>query len=174
MKMKTIWHPWSEWECYEAGMYDGQAVTLDDKAAYSQFLSDIPRFRAAMDRVVSEWPISCEHFLTKRGFNRIAWLGQAAMCIDAGVSRRHRSGYMLLDSSQQQAANDAAERVLNEWLAAQDKHVHANVEASRLPSGHTRCGAGRIDGGLFGPFIQGDLFGHPEQRSPDEVAGVHA
>lgn len=163
LKMKTIWHPWNEWECYEAGMYDGKSDRSSDecKALYAEFLADVARFRVAMDRVVSEWPKSCEHFLSKRGFNRIAWLGQAAMCIDTGVSRRHRAGYMLLDPEQQRRANKAAEDVLNEWQKNQS--VCFNVAAAGLRVGYTGHRTGRSDGGLFGPFIQGDLFRYPQQ-----------
>ena len=49
-----------------------------------------------MERVVKEWPVSCEHFLTKHGMNRIAWLGQASMCIETGIPRFFRGGFNLM------------------------------------------------------------------------------
>ena len=80
--MKQVFHPWTEWECYGAGMFDGETDLSPEEAkiAYAVFLRDIPRFQAAMDRVVREWPKSCEHFLTNENTNRVAWLGQASMC----------------------------------------------------------------------------------------------
>jgi uncharacterized protein YgiB involved in biofilm formation len=133
--MKQVFHPWTEWECYHAGMYDGKtALSMDEaKAAYATFLRDIPRFNAAMERVVNEWPKSCEHFLTNPNINRIAWLGQAAMCIDTGVSRKHRSGFMLMSQDECKAANMAAQDVLTKWTdARQDREVHQRVEAPGL------------------------------------------
>ena len=99
-------------------MYVTKAEFDKDQAmqSYRDFLSDIPRFRAAMARVVAEWPKSCEHFLTKTSTNRIAWLGQSAMCIETGVPAKFKSGFALLSDDQQRAANAAADQVLQAWL----------------------------------------------------------
>ena len=32
--------------------------------------------------VIVEWVNSCEHYLSNFAMNRIAWVGQAAMCYD--------------------------------------------------------------------------------------------
>jgi len=133
--MKQVFHPWTEWECYRAGMYDGKTALSSDEAkkAYAAFLRDIPRFIAAMHRVVKEWPVSCEHFLTNPNINRVAWLGQASMCIETGVSRKHRSGFMLMSQDECRAANKAAQEVLNEWIdARENRKLHKPVEAPRL------------------------------------------
>lgn len=115
--MRQIWHPWTEWECYASGMYDGACDLgpVEGPKAYAEFLSDIPRFKRALDRVLIEWPISCEHFLSNEKINRIAWLGQAAMCMDSGIPRRHRAGFRLLSDEQQAAANRAAQEALSRW-----------------------------------------------------------
>lgn len=99
-------------------MYVPEAEFDKDEAmgAYRDFLGDIPRFEAAMQRVMTEWPKSCEHFLTKTGTNRIAWLGQSAMCIETGVPAKFKAGFGLLSEAQKRAANDAAGRVLADWL----------------------------------------------------------
>ena len=78
-----IFHEWEDWECYPAGFYGdkppkGMTVT-DCEEAYRDFLADIPRFEAALNRVITEWVHSCEHYLTNQKMNRIAWLGQASM-----------------------------------------------------------------------------------------------
>ena len=116
--MKRIYHPWHKWECFKAGFYDTTcALSTDDaKRAYAEFLADIPRFTAAMQRVVEEWPISCEHFLTNQDINRIAWLGQSSMCIETGIPARFRGGFKLLSSDQQREANAAAAIALESWL----------------------------------------------------------
>lgn len=123
-KINKIWHPWHMWECYRNGFYSTSPppdMTPEEaKEAYRLFLSDIPRFERAMARVAIEWPNSCEHFLTNTQMNRIAWLGQSAMCIETGVSSIFRGGFKLLTDDQQNLANAAAEKFLNRWL---DEHA---------------------------------------------------
>ena len=84
---------------------------------YRDFLADIPRFKNAMHRVITEWPNSSEHYLTNERMNRIAWLGQSAMCIDTGVPARFCGGYNLLSTEQQERADRAALEYLNIWLS---------------------------------------------------------
>ena len=86
--------------------------------AYRDFLADLPRFKAAMRRVLDEWPKSCEHFLTKTSTNRVAWLGQASMCIETGIPAKFKAGFSLLTEDEQRAANEAAEEVLTAWIVA--------------------------------------------------------
>jgi hypothetical protein len=83
---------------------------------YKVFLSDISRFESALLRVQTEWPISCEQFLSNENINRIAWLGQSSMCIETGVPACFRSGFRLLSGAEQIAANMAALKWLNIWL----------------------------------------------------------
>lgn len=120
--MKRIFHTWDRWECFRCGFFDenppdglthGTAVE-----SYQSFLRDIPRFKSALRRVLSEWPISCEHNLTNENMNRIAWLGQAAACISMRLPSRYRSGYNLLFDNEKVAADGAALDALNEWLSA--------------------------------------------------------
>lgn len=121
--MNRVYHPYWNWECYKAGMFNGvNGIRLEDgQKLYAEFLSDIPRFTAALDRVVREWPISCEQFLLNENINRIAFLGQASMCIDTSVSRAYRGGFMLLSNSQRAEANDTARRTLDAWLLSRSE-----------------------------------------------------
>jgi hypothetical protein len=50
--------------------------------------------------------------------NRIAWLGQAAMCYATGIPAAFRSGFFLLTETEQIAANELALIYLNKWLIA--------------------------------------------------------
>jgi len=92
----------------------------DAKHFYSIFLSDIEWFESAMCRVGEEWPLSCEHFLSNAATNRLAWLGQAAMCISTGVPAAFRGGFKLLSVDAQRTANQVAEKYLTEWLNARE------------------------------------------------------
>lgn len=119
--VKRIYHPWWNWECYKAGFYATVApggLTPDEaRDAYRVFLSDIDRFNAAMLRVADGWKNSCEHFLTNTSINRIAWLGQSAMCIATGVPSAFKGGFKLLAIEQQRAANEAAQIQLESWMS---------------------------------------------------------
>lgn len=114
-----IFHTYEKWECHKAGFY---ATTMDGmtksqcEEAYREFLSDIPRFGAALSGVISEWKNSCEHYLTNAAMNRIAWLGQAAACYDMGIPSTFRSGFFLLTDDEQAKANQCALNYLNIWL----------------------------------------------------------
>lgn len=116
-----IFHTYEKWECYQAGFYattkDGMTKAQCEEA-YRDFLSDIPRFADALEHVITEWKHSCEHYLTNSSMNRIAWLGQAAMCYATGVPAAFRSGFLLLTDEQQKAANECALEYLNRWLVA--------------------------------------------------------
>lgn len=118
-KIKRIYHTWDKWECYPAGFYENSkhGMTKDQcEDEYKIFLSNIPRFESALKRVISEWKNSCEHYLTNEKMNRIAWLGQASLCIESGIPSCFRSGYFLLTREERQAADDKALEYLNKWL----------------------------------------------------------
>jgi len=66
--------------------------------------------------VINNWVNSCEHYLTNTAMNRIAWIGQAAMCYETGIPSKFCGGFSLLTDEQKEAANQVALEVLNEWL----------------------------------------------------------
>ena len=115
-----VFHTHDKWECVKAGFYSS---TVDGKTKeqckleYAEFLSDTEQFAAALDKVFEQWPTSCEHYLTNIAMNRIAWLGQASMCIARGIPSQFCSGFNLLTIEQQEAANETALTALNRWLA---------------------------------------------------------
>lgn len=120
--MERIYHRFEAWECLPAGFYEThppQEGMTDEECrdAYAAFLSDDDRFRTALDQVLAEWTNSCEHYLSNERMNRIAWLGQAAMCRATGVGRQYRSGYNRLTKEQQERADTTALEYLNKWLA---------------------------------------------------------
>lgn len=114
-----IFHTYDKWECEKAGFYKQSVEGMsaeECKLAYRDFLSDLDRFRKAAQSVISEWPCSCEHYLTNHAMNRIAWMGQAAMCYETGIPSKYCSGFSLLSDEQQEAANNVALDVINEWM----------------------------------------------------------
>jgi len=119
-----IFHKWETWECQKAGFY---ANTYPGKTKnecvneYANFLVDIPRFNIAMENVISQWKYSCEHYLSNQAMNRIAWMGQAAMCYDTGIPSAFCGGFNLLSEQQQKEADEAALEHLNKWLENNDR-----------------------------------------------------
>jgi hypothetical protein len=120
--MKRIYHTWDKWECYPAGFYENRDKLGRDKDVceelYRDFLRDPPRFREALQRVITEWKHSCEHYLTNQNMNRIAWLGQASACLAAGLPSCYRGGFNLLSDQEQQLADALALEYLNKWIVA--------------------------------------------------------
>jgi hypothetical protein len=119
-RVKQVFIPWDQWECYSSGMYDAAQCTKSDfetfKRSYAKFLSDSAYFYSSAKRMVADWPLSCLNFLTNEQINRVAWIGQAAACYEVGLSSEFRGGFWLLTSKQQDEANGVAFDVLTEWL----------------------------------------------------------
>jgi len=122
---ERIFHTFEKWECHKAGFYaskfDGHTQEQCEKM-YAEFLSDTPRFREALDGVIREWVNSCEHYLTNKAMNRIAWLGQAAMCYATGVPAKYCSGFNLLTADEQDKANVTALEALNFWMRKYERN----------------------------------------------------
>lgn len=133
--MNRIYHTWDKWECYPAGFYEnnppGSMAASEAVRAYSEFLSDTARFRAALCKILSEWPNSCEHYLSNENMNRIAWLGQAAMCIETGIPSTFRAGFTRLTRSQQTKANEVALDALNRWLTGRGENAIDTVDSAK-------------------------------------------
>lgn len=115
-----VFHTFDKWECAEAGFYEGKPPkgmnAQQCKQHYKELLTNIPEFTEALRGVCADWVHSCEHYLTNTAMNRIAWLGQAALCYKHGIPSEFRGGYGLLTEEQQLQADIAALEVLNEWM----------------------------------------------------------
>jgi ParB-like chromosome segregation protein Spo0J len=127
-----IFHTYDKWECEKAGFYASNVdgMTAEEcKTAYRNFLADSDRFRKAAQSVIQEWPHSCEHYLTNFAMNRIAWIGQAAMCYATGIPSKFCGGFNLLSEAEQEEANNVALDVLNDWLIMQGRDCVEMEEA---------------------------------------------
>lgn len=114
-----IFHTWDKWECYKAGFYEN---SVDGKTheeceeIFKSILSDQELFSETLSRVICEWKYSCEHYLTNKAMNRIAWLGQAAVCYASGVPSRYSGSWFDIDEEIRSIANETALLYLNKWL----------------------------------------------------------
>lgn len=114
-----IFHTYDKWECHKAGFYNStkKGMTHEEcEAEYLRVLTDLNLFESVLNAVISEWRNSCEHYLTNKSMNRIAWLGQASVCYHSGVPSRYSSAWGNLTDEQQVAANKTALKALNTWL----------------------------------------------------------
>jgi ParB-like chromosome segregation protein Spo0J len=116
-----FFHTYDQWECYKAGFYETKFEGKTDeecKKMYAEFLKNDNLFRETLEKVITEWKNSCEHYLTNQAMNRIAWLGQASMCYATKVPSKYSSGFYLLTDKEQDKANRSALEYLNKWLVA--------------------------------------------------------
>lgn len=116
---ERIFHTFDKWECHKAGFYGSkkEGMTAEQcELEYANYLSDEQRFRDGLNGVINEWVNSCEHYLTNKAMNRIAWLGQAAMCYSTGIPSKFCAGFNLLSPEQQDKANLIALEALNFWM----------------------------------------------------------
>lgn len=85
--MKRIFHPYWLWEDYKAGFYDN--VSGEKKKEYIkkvlEMFNDKKLTKENMLFVVENWKYSCEHNLTNDSLNKIAYIGQSACSVYAGV-----------------------------------------------------------------------------------------
>jgi len=130
-----VFHTYDKWECQNIGFYkktppDG--MTKDEcRQVYVDVLTNIPKFEESLNYIINNWKYSCEHYLTNFAMNRIAYLGQAAVCLATGVPSEFRSGYFLLTESQQLEADKSALKFLNKYLKSK------NIEELTLEEART-------------------------------------
>ncbi len=114
-----LFHTFEKWECHKAGFYGSkkEGLTADQcERAYADYLSNDEKFKSGLQGVLDNWTNSCEHYLTNKAMNRIAWLGQAAMCYSTGIPSKFCSGFNLLMTHEQDHANEIALEYLNIWM----------------------------------------------------------
>lgn len=119
-----IFHTYDKWECHKAGFYasrkDGITKEQGEKM-YAEFLKDSSKFEKTLDAVITKWKYSCEHYLTNKSMNRIAWLGQASVCYSEGIPSVYCVGFNLLTEREQNKANNIALKYLNKWLTKNNR-----------------------------------------------------
>lgn len=127
-----IFHTHDKWECYKAGFYATSVEGKNEdqcKEEYAAFLSNLKEFEKALKYIIKNWKYSCEHYLTNRGMNRIAYLGQAAAAHAIHIPSKYASGFYLMTKEQQTAANELALKYLNKWLVNNQRKTVTMAEA---------------------------------------------
>lgn len=81
-----------------------------------EIFSDPEETRRLMQRVTLEWKYSCEHNLSNMSMNRIAYLGQAACCIEHKVpSTITMEAWNKVDKQFRDIADSIASELIKEW-----------------------------------------------------------
>jgi len=121
-----IYHSWEFWECYKNGFYDKNPHKITEEKAillYNLFFENLSLFDKNIFLVFSNWKKSCEHFMTNKSFNRIAWLGQASIFYHFKVPRKYKNVFYHLDKRIQIKANKLAKKRIVEW---ENKNIKKN------------------------------------------------
>lgn len=121
--MDRIFHHYSLWEDYHAGMYDECKEGRKERVKEAARILGNPKIcRAAMEKVVAEWKFSTEFNLSNAEINRKAWLGQAACCCYAGIHEDEtREAWGLMTDGQRIEANRIASEIIKRWVADREE-----------------------------------------------------
>lgn len=106
----------------EAPMWGSSNATRQDEMVDScvNLFREYDMFEQACRNVLKEWPNSSLHNLSARVLNRIAWMGQAAQCVNHGaVEYETRTAWRLLDNEEREKCNRIAFNVIEEWERCQ-------------------------------------------------------
>lgn len=111
-----IWYPYGLWEERHYNMWGD----VTDRKAWLQraieFTGDAELYGRWMLQVVTDWPFSCAHALTKRDTNRKAWIGHAAVALAIQCPEDIvRQAWSHLSRDQQQRANVKAQQAIEKW-----------------------------------------------------------
>ena len=123
--MKQIYHPYTLWEDWKAGMWrtlpKDQEQPAIEKAI--EFTGNHELYGEWMLRVIHEWPLTCEHNLTNLQQNRKAFIGHCAaqMAINS-PEYITRKAWWFLTKEQQDLANQQAQNAILAW---EQKQQHA-------------------------------------------------
>lgn len=121
--MERIFHHYSKWEDFHAGMYDEEKAGRQERVQHAARILGNPQLcRQAMEKVVAEWGIATEYNLSNAGINRKAWLGQAACSCFAGIHEDEtREAWGIMTDAERVSANKIAAEIIKEWL--QDREL---------------------------------------------------
>jgi hypothetical protein len=118
-----IFHHYEKWEHVKYnffGSHHPKFSKLQCEHLYKELLTNIKKFKETMNLIINEWEFACEHNLTNKSMNRIAWLGQASLAYVYQIPSIYCSGFQLLNNEEKNKANNAALEILNNWLESKN------------------------------------------------------
>tara|TARA_R110000764_G_scaffold72464_2_gene148603 strand:+ start:1117 stop:2268 length:1152 start_codon:yes stop_codon:yes gene_type:complete len=130
-----VFHTYDKWECHKAGFYAPNKKDFSNEQCEQEFirvLTDQNLFASILDKVIIEWKNSCEHYLTNKSMNRIAWLGQAAVCYHTSVPSRYSGAWFKMSEEDRGLADETALIYLNKWMVSNGMNEESLNEASSI------------------------------------------
>ena len=121
--MNRIFHHYSLWEDYHAGMYDESKDGRAERVLEAVHILGTPDIcKQAMEKVIAEWTIATEYNLSNAEINRKAWLGQAACSCYAGIHEDEtREAWGIMTEAQRIEANRIAARIIKIWVSQKEQ-----------------------------------------------------
>ena len=118
MEITRIYHHWEKWEDHKNGFYNNvsgaEKKELIEKVV--EMFKSPELTKQFMNKAIKKWFFSCQHNLTNNGMNKIAYLGQAACCLYAGVpSTVTMEAWSKVPYEFQEIADGIALEQLKEW-----------------------------------------------------------
>jgi len=116
--MERIYHRYEYWEDYKAGFYNNISGINKDLMIKKvvELFSSSELTNQYMNLVIEKWKYSCEHNLTNISLNRIAYLGQSACCLYAGVpSSITMEAWRLVSEENRNNANKIALSIISNY-----------------------------------------------------------
>lgn len=116
--MEQIYHNYKLWEDHKNGFYKN--ISHKDKKKLSKkvinFFNCEKTVKKYMNKVIQEWVYSCEQNLSNQSMNRIAYLGQAAVCIYAGIPNLiTMHAWKFIDIEKRDRADKIAYKIILKW-----------------------------------------------------------
>lgn len=122
--MTRVWHPYTEWEDYTAGMWETPTDLDNETRTAAGILADPDIFRDAARFMLADWTRAAEQNLSGPVPGRRAWIGQATCCHLAGVREEAtRTAWWVLTPAEQYRANQVADEVIVEWERARGEYT---------------------------------------------------
>lgn len=135
IKFERVYRHYMEWEEIETNMWGDVENKKQWLKKAIEFTGDHKKYGRFMLRVVSEWPNSCENWLTDYSINRRAWVGHAAcaMAINCPESIT-REAWGHLTDEQRELANRQADRAIQLWEYnyAKSRGIHIDMDEPLL------------------------------------------
>jgi hypothetical protein len=120
-----IYHHYELWEDWKCGFYDSVSGVKRKKmiqTVIETFSNNTETYKLMKD-VISKWKYSIEENFTNPSINKVAYLGQACLCLKHGIPASvTRLAWSDVTESGKKRANEIAEQVIKEWK--NEKKVH--------------------------------------------------
>lgn len=134
-KFKRVYHPFWKWEEVDHGMWSTCKNKKEMLEKAVEFTGNHALYGSFMQRVIKEWPISCENALTDESTNKKAWIGHAACAMAINCPEDiTRKAWGYLTDEQRLLANKEADKAIKSWEDAyiKDKCLHRDVGEKML------------------------------------------